>query len=110
MGIAGFQFISGYQALRDYGEYVQYSGPPDVSAWTSWKSSLSTTMSGSYQIDNITVWCGTATCDVTPTASPKYYTYSTTITLAPLVLRSVLCTSTNPNPCSFSLSYSEQFQ
>ena len=44
------------------------------------------------------------------TLPTKYYSYTTTVTLAPMVLRSVLCTSSNANHCSFTLPYSERFQ
>ena len=33
----------------------------------------------------------------TLTLPTKYYSYTTTVTLAPIVLRSVLCTSSNAN-------------
>ena len=41
--------------------------------------------------------------------SPKYYSYTTSVTLSPIVLRQVLCGSANPS-CSFTLPYSERFQ
>ena len=65
-----------------------------------------------YPINNLQVVCGdtNAACSASNTASPKYYSYTTTVTLSPMVLRSVLCTSGNANPCSFTLPYSERFQ
>ena len=30
VAIAGFQFISAWQALRAFGQYIQYNSPPDV--------------------------------------------------------------------------------
>jgi len=49
-------------------------------------------------------------CSAANFVSPKYYSYTTTVTVAPIVLTAVLCTSGNANPCSFTLSYSERFQ
>ncbi len=108
LATAGFRFISGYQALRNLGQYTQYHPPPDVTNWSSWASSLPTT-SGSYSITSPQVICGdTGTvCSAGNTASPKYYSFTTTVTLSPMVLRPVLCS--NPG-CSFVLHYSERFQ
>jgi hypothetical protein len=111
---AGFQFISAWEALRAFGQYVQYHSPPDVTTWnTTWSSTLPTTVAG-YPISNVQVHCGdtnpAVVCSTNNTASPKYYTYTTTVTLSPMVLSSVLCTSSNTNHCSFTLPYSERFQ
>jgi len=107
MAIAGFQYISAYQGLRDLGQYVQYHAPPDITNWSAWKSSLPITIN---KIDSasIRVVCGDADidCSLTNTASPMYYTYTTKITLAPMVLTAVLC---NGN-CTKTLSYSERFR
>jgi len=106
VAIAGFQYISAWQALRAFGQYVQYNNPPDPSSPGTWASGLQKTISG-YTIGNIQVTCGNtdAVCsDVTLT--PKYYTFSTTVTLAPMVLGSVLC----PSSCTYTLPYSERFQ
>ena len=113
VAIAGFQFISAWEALRAFGQYVQYHPPPDVTN-PSWTSTLPTTVAG-YPINNVQVLCGDtsagAACTSTNVTLPtKYYSYTTTVTLAPMVLRSVLCTSGNANPCSFTLPYSERFQ
>lgn len=112
---AGFQFISGWEALRAFGQYVQYHSPPDVTSTSTWTSSLPTTVAG-YPINNVQVLCGNTSAGAACTSanvatSPtKYYSYTTTVTLAPIVLRSVLCTSSNTNHCSFTLPYSERFQ
>jgi hypothetical protein len=108
---AGFQFISAWAALRSFGQYIQYNAPPDVTNTSSWTSTLPTTVAA-YPIDNVQVLCGDANtaCSSSNTASPKYYSYATTVTLAPILLRSVLCISGNANPCSFTLPYSERFQ
>ena len=111
---AGFQFISAWEALRAFGQYVQYHSPPDVTNTSSWTSTLPTTVSG-YSISNVQVLCGDtnagAVCSSTNVTLPtKYYSYTTTVTLAPMVLSAVLCTSGNTNKCSFTLPYSERFQ
>jgi hypothetical protein len=112
LAIAGFQFVSAWGALRAFGQYVQLHPPPDVTNTSSW--TVPTTVA-SYPISNVQVLCGNtnagAVCSSTNVTLPiKYYSYATTVTLAPMVLRSVLCTSTNANPCQFTLPYSERFQ
>ena len=108
---AGFQFVSGWEALRALGQKIQYNPPPDVTNWASWKSALPTSVSG-YPINNLQVLCSDtmAACSAANFVSPKYYSYTTTVTVAPIVLTAVLCTSGNANRCSFTLSYSERFQ
>jgi hypothetical protein len=116
VAIAGFQFISAWEALRAFGQYVQLHPPPDVTNTSSWRSTLPTTAAG-YPISNVQVLCGDtgagAVCSSANVTLPtKYYSYTTTVTLAPMTpwLRPVLCTSGNANPCSFTLPYSERFQ
>ena len=108
---AGFQFLSAWEALRAFGQYVQYHSPPDVTNTSSWTSTLPTTVAG-YPISNVQVLCGDtnagAVCSSTNVTLPtKYYSYRTTVTLSPMVLGPLLC---NANPCSFTLPYSERFQ
>jgi hypothetical protein len=108
LAIAGFQFISAWQALRDFGQYVQYHSPPDVTDTAVWVSTLPTTANAAYQINNMQVVCGdTKAVCTSNTLFPKYYSYTTTVTLSPMVLGKVLCSA---NPCSFTLPYSERFQ
>jgi hypothetical protein len=112
LAIAGFQFVSAWGALRAFGQYVQLHPPPDVTNTSSW--TLPTTVAG-YPISNVQVLCGDtnagAVCSSANVTLPtKYYSYTTTVILSPMVLRSVLCTSSNGNPCSFTLPYSERFQ
>lgn len=109
---AGFQFISAWSALRSFGQYVQYSNPLGPDGTVTWKSGLQTTVAG-HAISNLQVKCGDggATCSPSNIASPKYITFSTTITLAPIgarapFWRSVLC----PTTCTYTLTYSERFQ
>jgi hypothetical protein len=107
LAIAGFQFVSAWGALRAFGQSIQYN-TPDFTNPSGWTSNLPTTVAG-YPINNLQVLCGdtNVVCSPSNIASPKYYSYTTTVTLSPMVLRSVLC---NANPCSFTLSYSERFQ
>ena len=110
VAIAGFQYISAWEALRAFGQYVQYNPPPDVTNTSTWASTLPTTVAG-FSISNVQVLCGDtgagAACTSTNVTSPvKYYSYTTTVTLAPMVLSSVLC----PTSCLYTLPYSERFQ
>ena len=109
---AGFQFISAWSALRSFGQYVQYYNPLGPDGTVTWRSGLQTTVAG-HAISNLQVKCGDggATCSPSNIASPKYITFSTTITLAPIgarvpFWRSVLC----PTTCTYTLAYSERFQ
>jgi hypothetical protein len=108
---AGFQFISAWEALRGFGQYVQYHTPPDPTSTSTWKSALPASVAG-YPINNVQVLCGNtgagAACTSTNVAtSPvKYFSYTTTVTVAPLVLRAVLC----PTSCTYTLPYTERFQ
>ena len=112
VGIAGFQYISAWQALRAFGEYVQYNPPTDVTNTSSWSSGALAKADPAYPISNLQVMCGdsNAVCSSANTVSPKYYSYATTVTLAPMLLKSALCTSANTNPCTYTLLYSERFQ
>ena len=109
---AGFQFVSAWGALRGFGQLIQYAPPPDVTNASAWASSALAKADSRFPIPAIQLVCGNSNsaCSATNTAPPKYYSYSTTVTLAPMVLRSVLCTSGNANPCTFTLPYSERFQ
>jgi hypothetical protein len=105
LAIAGLKFISAYQALRDMGQRTQYStfDVTDPASITNWKSSLPTTVDG-YPI-SATVYCGDPGIEAPCAAAtwPKYYIFSTSFTLSPMVLGSVLC-STCP------VNYSQRFQ
>jgi hypothetical protein len=108
VAIAGFQYISAWEALRAFGQYIQYNNPPDPANPGTWKSGLQTTVGG-LTIGNLQVRCGDANAVCTSgntTLTPKYFTFSTTITLAPMVLRPILC----PSTCTYTLPYSERFQ
>ncbi|MBR1298589.1 hypothetical protein JQ605_17515 [Bradyrhizobium sp. AUGA SZCCT0042] len=108
---AGFRYVAAWEALRAFGQKIQYDPPKDVTDWAAWKTALPTSVSG-YPINNLQVVCSDsmAACSAGNAASPKHYTYSTTVTMAPILLRSVICQSGNANPCSFTLFYGERFQ
>ncbi|WP_245315202.1 hypothetical protein [Bradyrhizobium yuanmingense] len=104
---AGFRFISAWTALRSFGQYVQYYNPLGPDGTVTWGAGLQTTVAG-HAIGNIQVLCGDAGAACSPgnIESPKYVRFSTTVTLAPIVLTSVLC----PNGCTYTLAYSQRFQ
>jgi hypothetical protein len=128
LAMAGIQYISARGALRAFGQLILYSQPADVtnpgspSSPGSWAAIVLAKADPRYPIPSIQIICGEsgALCSAsnitTATGLPtaKYYSYTTAVTLSPLFLKSVLCTSpitsTNTNPCTFTLSYSERFQ
>jgi hypothetical protein len=105
VAIAGFKFISAYQALRDMGQRTQYSTPDatDPNSISTWQSSLPTRVSG-YTV-SATIKCGDAGTapPCAGTTFPKYYTFTTSFTLSPIVLGSLFCST-----CT--IQYSERFQ
>lgn len=111
LAAAGFRFVAAWEAMRAFGQRIQYDPPPDVTNWAAWKSALPTSVSG-FPINNLQVVCSDSmgACAAGNSGSPKHYTYTTTVTVAPLILNSVLCRSGNANPCSYTLPYAERFQ
>ena len=118
VAVAGFKFMSAKQALRNFGQSIQYSTPPnltDLSAggWLS-AAQAKAAIDTRYPISDPQVSCGDAVGPCTdPTLSPKYYKFSTTVTLTPivpLITGQLLCTSGVGNGCTFTLFYSERFQ
>jgi hypothetical protein len=111
VAIAGFQYISALQALRGFGQSILYSPPTDLSNTSSWTASAIAKADPNYPVSNFQLICGDggAACSGANLAWPRYYSYSTTVTLSPLVLNSVLCTSGGGNPCQFTLTYRERF-
>jgi hypothetical protein len=111
VAVAGFQYISAWQALRSFGQYLQDHNPDDVADTSSWMTSVLAKADPRFPIPNIQLGCGNATLPCTTNdVSPKYYSFTTTVTLSPMspMLRAVWC---NAGSCSsFTLSYSEQFQ
>ncbi|MCP3368449.1 hypothetical protein [Bradyrhizobium cajani] len=113
VAIAGFQFTSARQALRNFGYSIQYTPPDDVTVdTTSWATAALAKADSKYPISDFRLVCGDSNlpCSASNDVKPRYYSYTTTVTLTPIVLRSVLCTSGTGNGCTFTLSYSEQFQ
>ncbi|MGY4258881.1 Flp pilus assembly protein TadG [Bradyrhizobium sp. USDA 4516] len=112
LGIAYYQYSSAWEALRAFGQSIQYSPPTDVTSTSTWSTTARNKADSRYPISVVQVMCGDSVtlCATGNTGSPKYYSYSTTVTLAPIVLRSVLCTSGNTNSCTFTLPYTERFQ
>jgi len=102
---AGFRYISAWGALRNFGQSIQYDPPTDFANASGWQSSKLAKADSRFPIQNFQLVCGSSACSGTNTASPRYYSYTTTVTISPMVLRSVLCTSS----CSFTLPYSERF-
>ena len=107
VAIAGFQYISAWGALRNFGQSIQFDPPTDFANASGWKSSKLAKADSRFPIQNFQLVCGSSACSGTNTASPRYYSYTTTVTISPMVLRSVLCTGGN---CTFTLPYSERFQ
>lgn len=112
VAIAGFKLISAKQALRAFGQLIQYSPPPDVTNTSSWASAAITKANAAdprFPISNLQVKCGAVVCNSGNATEPvKYYSFTTTITITPIVLpASVLCPG---GDCTPTLSYSERFQ
>jgi hypothetical protein len=111
VAIAGFKYLSALQSLRSFGQSILYSPPIDLSDTASWVTSAKAKADTNYPVSNFQVTCGdtNAACSATNPAFPRYYSYSTTITLSPIVLKSVLCTGSGADPCTLTLSYRERF-
>jgi hypothetical protein len=107
LAIAGFQFVSAWEALRAFGQSIQYDPPPDVTNASGWTLSKLAKADPRFPIQNFKLVCGdtNVVCSPSNSASPKYYSYTTTVTLSP-VLRRVLC---DAGLCSFTLPYSGRF-
>ena len=108
LAIAGFRFISAHQSLRDMGARTQYSSPGDVTSSSdisTWKSGLPSSISG-YPITT-KIYCGSpgteAPCGSGAASVFKYYTFTTSFTLSPMVLGSMLCST-----CT--LTYTQRIQ
>jgi hypothetical protein len=105
LGIAATQYINAFQALRGLGVYAQYHAPPDVTLdLTSWKSSLP---SVGYAVSTI-VKCGDAAapCSATNPGSPKWFSFSTGITISPLFLTAPAFGLAG----TYTIQYAERFQ
>jgi hypothetical protein len=109
LAAAAFQFISARQALHAFGQYLMYAAPDDLADTTNWMTTtLAKGNSLGYSISSFQLICGDGgvACSSANLANPKYYSYSTSVTLSPLVLTPVLC----PSSCTYTVSYSARFQ
>jgi len=98
--IAALQYIGAYQAERDLGAYAQYHTGAINTAGTPWTVTLPTIAGYTITTD---VMCGsTSTVCSNGTLSPKWFRFSTTITLTPKFL-----TALSGN---YTIYYSERFQ
>jgi hypothetical protein len=111
VAIAGFQYVSAWGALRAFGQSILYVPPPDVTNASAWMTDAKVVARANantrFPITNIQLFCGVSVCSAGNVVFPRYISYTTTVTLSPMVLRQVLCSA---NPCSFTLPYSEQFE
>src|SRR4051812_48576625 len=87
---AGFQYLSALQALRSFGQSILYSPPIDLSDTSSWVATATAKADTKYPVSNFQLICGVAACSGANPAWPRYYSYSTTFTLSPFLLTSVL--------------------
>ena|SRR5689334_24145676 len=109
LAVAGLQWISARQALHAFGQSILYSAPDDLGSTSSWFTAANAKAAElDYPISNLQLVCGDggAACSSANTASPKYYSFDTTVTLSPMVMSAVLCS----NSCTYTLSYSARFQ
>ena len=103
LAIAGFQFISAHQALRDMGQRTQYSTP------TLRPNSITVGKLATHDGRWLSDQCEgllRRSRDRGPLRGatwPKYYIFQTSFTLSPMVLGSVLCSTCTVN-------YSQRFQ
>src|SRR5579859_4164898 len=85
LAIAGFQFISAGQALRDIGQLTQYSSVDvtDPTSISSWQASLPANVSN-YNV-SAQIYCsdGTAAPCASGTFPPSYFVFTTTFSLSP---------------------------
>src|SRR5215470_1996460 len=58
LAIAGFQFISAWEALRAFGQSIQYNPPPDVTNASAWTSSALAKADPRFPIQQFKLVCG----------------------------------------------------
>jgi hypothetical protein len=112
-----FKYISAWQALSSFGQYLQYNPPADVINDVTNKSSpwmvKVHNRAQSLGVSDPTIFCGDSTTGCSNASlSPKYYSYTTSVTLrpmGPLALRSIFCPN-GVSVCNYTLRYQERFQ
>src|SRR5438132_152986 len=63
LSIAGFRYISAWEALRAFGQSIQYSPPPDVTNASDWSKDARAKADPKYPIlPEIQLFCGNAAC------------------------------------------------
>ena len=58
VAIAGFQYVSAWEALRGFGQSIQYNPPPDVTNASSWASTALAKADPNFPIPSIQLICG----------------------------------------------------
>ena len=58
VAVAGFQFISAWEALRAFGQSIQYDPPPDVTNASGWTSSKLAKADPRFPIQQFQLVCG----------------------------------------------------
>src|SRR3569832_2336382 len=58
IAVAGFQYVSAQQALRAFGQSIQYSLPPDVTNASTWSSTAIAKADPGFPISNFQLICG----------------------------------------------------
>jgi hypothetical protein len=108
VAVAAFKFISAWEALRGFGQSIQYNTPPDVTNASTWESTALAKADPNFPISNFKLVCGNSkgACSTTNLGPPQYYSYTTTVTLTPMVLKWAFCGKS----CTFTLLYSERFK
>ena len=62
VAIAGFQFISAWEALRGFGQSIQYDPPPDVTNASGWTSSKLAKADPRFPINNFNSFAAMRIC------------------------------------------------
>ena len=107
VGMAALQYMTAYQAVRTAGAYARYHPPSDITdlAAGSWK----TTVLGMLPPGSaVHAKCGdpdsgsVADCSTGNLAQPRWFEFSTTVNLDPLIVESLRG--------AYPVDYSERFQ
>jgi hypothetical protein len=116
MAIFGFKYISAWQALRAFGQSIQYSPPDDVTQPGDWVTRVTSNTSLNYAIKNLQIMCidnsnVVSICSGSPPPPRKYFSFNTSFSFTPMpgdfvVIKALGCQPT----CTYTLPYSERFQ